>query len=543
MAAVTSAQTPSELPKLVETVDVRVINIDVVVTDRKGKHVPNLTIEDFELFENGRPVKLTNFYSVNRTKPKAVTTTIPGPKPATETPEEVPQQMKRKIIFFVDNLSLAPFNRNRVFKSMKEFAKELMQPGDEAMVATWNRSMKIRVPFTSDPTQVQQALEAISGESALGLQMLSERRSAESQVRDAEDYQQAIAAARGYAQSIDHDLRQTVGALNGLMTTLAGVEGKKVLVLTSEGFPLQPGRELFYYIDEIKNEKQNWRSQSSTILEGMSFNAVSTIQSVAKTANANGITLYTLHAGGLAGMNEGSAENSQPVSYNVSQAALSNSTDSLAMLAEMTGGRSVIGTNNFGDGFRKIEMDLGNYYSLGYRSGTERVDRQRSVNVRMRNRAYIGRARQSFVEKSIPSEMTDKVRANLFYDNKTNDMKVFLTTGRPVMTEDGTFKVPVEIHIPMESLALIPTGEMVSGGFTVFVGASNKDGDMSDIQQQNHSIRIPANEMKKLEGKHYTYALELIMEKGRNRISVGVVDSVSNLMGFERQEVLAADLR
>jgi len=542
MAAVTSAQTPSEIPTLVQTVDVRIINIDVVVTDRKGKHVPNLTVDDFELFENGRPVKLTNFYSVTRTKPAKTPAGVTAPTPAAVA-EEAPQQLKRKIIFFVDNLSLAPFNRNRVFKSMKEFAKELMQPGDEAMVATWNRSMKVRVTFTSDPTQVQQALDAIAGESALGLQMMSERRSAESQVRDAEDYNQAVAAARSYAQSIDHDLRQTVDALNGLMTTLAGVEGKKVLVLTSEGFPIQPGRELFYYIDEIKNEKPNWSGQSSTILEGMSFNAVSTIQSVAKTANANGITLYTLHAGGLAGMNEGSAENSQPVSYTVSQAALSNSTDSLAMLADMTGGRSVIGTNNFGEGFRKIEMDLGNYYSLGYRSGTERVDRQRTLNVRMKNRAYIARARQSFVEKSIPSEMIDKVRANLFYDNKINDMKIFLTTGQPVMTEEATFKVPVEVHIPMESLSLIPTGETVSGGFTVFVGAANKNGDMSDIQQQNHSIQIPAAELKKLEGKHYTYALELIMEKGRNRISVGVVDSVSNLMGFERQEVLAADLR
>ena len=543
MAAVTSAQTPSELPRLVETVDVRVINIDVVVTDRKGKHVPNLTADDFELFENGRPVKITNFYPVARTKAPAAVTGVPGSKPAAQPAEEVPQQLKRKIVFFVDNLSLAPFNRNRVFKSMKEFAREVMQPGDEAMVATWNRSMKVRVPFTSDPIQIQQALDAIAGESALGLQVLSERRSAESQVRDAQDYYQAIAAARSYAQSIDHDLRQTVGALNGLMTTLAGVEGKKVLVLTSEGFPLQPGKELFYFIDEVKNEKQNWGGQSSTLLEGMSFNAVSTIQSVAKTANANGITLYTLHAGGLVGTNEGSAENSKPVSYTVSQAALSNSTDSLAMLAEMTGGRSVIGTNNFGEAFRKIEMDLGNYYSLGYRSGTERVDRQRSVDVRMKNRAWIARARQSFVEKSIPSEMTDRVRANLFYDNKTNDMKIFLTTGRPVMNEDGTFQVPVEVHIPMESLSLIPTGEMVSGGFTVFVGAANKDGDMSDIQQQNHSVKIPISEMKKLEGKHYTYVLELVMEKGRNRISVGVVDSVSNLMGFERQEVLAADLR
>ncbi len=34
---------------------------------------------------------------------------------------------------------------------MKEFVKSSMRPVDEAMVATFNRSMKVRVPFTRDP--------------------------------------------------------------------------------------------------------------------------------------------------------------------------------------------------------------------------------------------------------------------------------------------------------------------------------------------------------------------------------------------------------
>ena len=275
----------------------------------------------------------------------------------------------------------------------------------------------------------------------------------------------------------------------------------------------------------------------------MSFDATHLIQSIARTANANGITLYTLHAGGLAGGSEMSAENAKPLSFTAQQQAISNSTDSLNLLANMTGGKATVGTNNFKMGFDQIQRDLNGYYSLGYRAGTERVDRQRSLDVRLKNKNFVVRSRRSFVEKSVETEMSDRVIANLFYEGKANDLKIFLTTKQPIPTEDGLFKVPVEVHIPMESLSLIPTGEIFSGGFTVFVGAANKDGDMSDIQQQNHSIKIPVAEMQKLEGKHYTYALELIMEKGRNRISVGVVDAVSTLMGFERQDVLAADLR
>src|SRR5436305_15166103 len=101
-----------------------------------------------------------------------------------------------------------------------------------------------------------------------------------------------------------HDLRQSVESLNCLMTTLAGVEGKKVLVLTTEGFQMQPGREMFYLVDEIARQK-GWQT-GGTMLEGMSYNASDAIEGIAKNANANGITMYTIHAGGLGAANENS---------------------------------------------------------------------------------------------------------------------------------------------------------------------------------------------------------------------------------------------
>src|SRR5205809_6935145 len=50
--------------KLVETIEVRVTNVDVVVTDRAGNPVHGLTRDDFELLENGKPQTITNFYEV-----------------------------------------------------------------------------------------------------------------------------------------------------------------------------------------------------------------------------------------------------------------------------------------------------------------------------------------------------------------------------------------------------------------------------------------------------------------------------------------------
>jgi VWFA-related protein len=537
--ATAQQQPQGELPQLTETIDVRVINIDVVVTDRKGNPVQGLNKKDFIILENGRPKEVSNFYEIRSAQIAAA----PATQAPAAKPEETPLHLRRRIVFFIDNLSLAPFNRNRVFKSMKTFAEETLRPGDEAMIATWNRSMKVRLPFTSDARQIQQTLDTIAGESALGLQYMSERRSAESRIRDTTRYEDAIMTARSYAQSIEHDLRQTVSAINGLMSTLAGLDGKKIMVITSEGFPIQPGREMFHFIDDIRREKSEWQGYGSSLLESMGFNSVSLIQSVARAANANSITLYTLHAGGLAAMNEGSAEHSQPVSYGVSQAALTNSTESLQLMAEMTGGAATVGTNNFGAGFNRIKSDLESYYSLGYRAGTERVDRQRNVEVRINNRNYIVRARRSFVEKSIPTEMTDRVIANLFYPTTANDLNIVIKTGQPIAVERDRFRVPLEVRVPMDNLTLLQQGEIMAGGFSLYLVVANALGDMSDVAQQSQPLRIPPAEVENAKGKYYTYSVDLLMEKGRNRISVGVIDDLSNVTGFERQDVLAADLR
>jgi hypothetical protein len=535
----TNPQPTVDPMQYVEKIDVHVIGVDVVVTDKKGKAVTGMTKDDFQIFENGQEKTISNFYEIAG-KPATPVVTVPVPGAPAPPKEEVNEQLRRRIILYIDNLSLAPFNRNRVFKQMKEFVKNVMRPGDEAMVATYNRSLKVRTQFTRDAVQIQQTLDAIAGESGMGIANSSESKDVMGRIRDAKNYDEAIASARSYASSVDHDLRQSVESINGLLTTLAGVEGKKILVLTTEGFQIQPGREIFTLIDEQAREK-GW--QSSSMLEAMSFNGAPLIESIAKTANANGITLYAIHAGGLAAGSEGmSADNQQATSYNVTSAALSNTTESLQILAELTGGLATTRTNNFAGAFKNIERDLDSYYSLGYRAGTERVDRQRTLEVRVKNRALNVRNRQTFVEKSTFQDMSDRVIANLLYRTKANDLGVRVKVNQPIAANE-LFKVPVEVQIPIDNLTLLQQGEAYMGGFSIYVVVGNKDGDMSDVSRKSHQITIPTGDFARAKGKYYTYTLDLMCERGLNKISIGVVDDVSNTNGFDRQQVITQDLR
>ena len=149
-------------------------------------------------------------------------------------------------------------------------------------------------------------------------------------------------------------------------------------------------------------------------------------------------------------------------------------------------------------------------------------------------------SRQTFVEKSVYAEMSDRVVANLLYRVKDNDLGIVARIGQPYPVEDGLFRVAVDIQIPMESLTLLPQGEEESaGGFDVYIVVGNKDNDMSDVAQQSHQVRVPKSRMVELPGKYYTYTLELLIERGLNKISIGVVDQISNTSGFTREQIIA----
>jgi hypothetical protein len=140
--------------------------------------------------------------------------------------------------------------------------------------------------------------------------------------------------------------------------------------------------------------------------------------------------------------------------------------------------------------------------------------------------------------------MSDRVVANLLYRVKDNDLGIVSRTARPIPTDDGLFRVGVDIQIPMKSLTLLPQGDTeYVGGFDVYVVVANKDNDMSDVARKTHQIHVPTADMSNIGSKYYTYTLDLLCERGLNKISLGVVDTVSNVSGFTRDQIIAQDMR
>src|SRR3954452_12875404 len=78
-------------PPLVEKIDVSVVNVDVTVTDRHGQPVAGLTRNDFEIFEDGKPQTITNFYLVENAGVHEATNAAAETKPPG-------QRFRRKVL-------------------------------------------------------------------------------------------------------------------------------------------------------------------------------------------------------------------------------------------------------------------------------------------------------------------------------------------------------------------------------------------------------------------------------------------------------------
>ena len=520
-----------------ETVEVRVINVEVVVTTRDGKPVTGLPKEAFELLTGGKPREISNFLEISEAgKPAA-----PG--------EEAPQDIRpRRIVFFVDNASLTPSRRNTVLKSMRRVLDEGMRNGDAMMIVTWNgNATKLALPMTTDRAAAEKAYAALASETTMSNVREFDRRQVPQNLNglivsyrmrvppEQPPYSAGLGEVRTYADLAMRQTRLQEGAIRSVIAALRGVEGRKALVLITEAFSERPAQAAFEFFDAIKEQFDGGDSQNP-LVDAKQFEHPTLVDSVAEAANSAGVTLYAIQAGGL-GANQIMGDASDPsLSVLLSSAriiAFSPDNGTLETVAAATGGFALTNSNNFDLATNTLLADLGSYYSLGYRADGQREDRVTTIAVRLKNNPnkYKVRTRRTLVETSTASAVRDAVVANLFYPVAKNELKISLAAGQPAAGADSAkVTVPLQITIPMEQLTLMPEGTDLTGKLTVVGAFLRKDGAVSKLDQRQQTFRFPADSLKRR--KEITMKLDLAAEAGTEGVSIGVVDEISRVTGF-----------
>lgn len=522
-------------PPVVESVDVSVTSVDVIVTDSKGNRVPGLTADDFVIQQDGMAQKITNFYSVSGGRVLLEDgTTVPLDAP--EAAPEVPRELKAHYIFYIDNLNIQPQNRNRMFRRLKEFIPQAIGPNAEGMVVTYNRSLKVRRPFTSDANDLVGALENIELDTGGGTTLLGERRDAIRRIDETQNVTSAIQIARAYAQSLRNDLQFTVDSIKSTLDSLAGVPGRKNFLYVSEGLPSTAGLELYEAIREKFQE-------SGTTLEQLDYDMNSRYTQIVQAANANGVTIYTLDASGLSASDMISAENPSIKNIHLNEFTMrQNMQAPIRMMAEETGGIAAINTNDWKTSLDQVAADFSNFYSLGYRSARGAADRPHRIEVSVKKKGLNVRTRRSFVEKSVETRTAEAVVSSLTYPRTDNPLKAGLTLGETKPYDKDNYLLPVRIALPIAKLGLVPSGDQYEGQFFVYFVVLDASGKQSDLQVARQEVRIPAKDFGQAQGKDFYYDAKLIVVPGGQKLSVGIRDAVSNLTSFIQKNVFVSVL-
>jgi len=548
-AAAAQGKTPAasdDAGAFVDIINVSVVNVDVYVTDKKGNPVTGLTQDDFQLFENGKPVAITNFYAVNSGKPTTPPAELAQAAPAAPVPAaapglppqelekvQTPEDQRLRLVVYIDNFNLEPFHRNRVMRELRAFIGQKLNKDDQLMLVTYDRELHVRRTFTSDPSSIASAMLDLEKISAQGTHAASDRRDFLQKIEDSQSVGEAESYARTYAQSAYNDLSFSVEGIKKLVDSLAGMPGRKAVVYVSDGLQMIAGQDIFYAVQNKYGE------QSTSLTQTLEFDISRRLQEVAYQANANRITFYTIDAAGLRTYESTSAANRGPgpsapgLSQLVDSVNISNLQSTLQLLAEKTGGVAIINTNDSTPRLERIARDFNTYYSLGHTPPHFGDGRYYKIEVKVKNRKDLQvRHREGYRDKSTEARMNDGTMAALNFPFEENPLGVSLEFGQPRPREDGYFLVPVMVRIPIGQLVLIPREKTEDARVRLFIAAMDADGGTSEVQQAPVPISVPKPEVEAAQKKHYVYSVTLLMRGGQQRVAVGVRDDVGAKASF-----------
>jgi len=150
----TQAVSPIEVDKIEEE-KVRLLLMDLVVVDKKGRTVPDLTADDFEIVVRSRkrPIDTLDVDcpAGAAEDPRAVR--HPSRREAPPAPETT-----RRIVLALDYLHMSQMQRVEVLDYAKDLVKEGVSGNDEILVAALTGGLRIEQPFTSDHEQTLKTL-------------------------------------------------------------------------------------------------------------------------------------------------------------------------------------------------------------------------------------------------------------------------------------------------------------------------------------------------------------------------------------------------
>jgi VWFA-related protein len=399
------------------------VRLDIVVKDKRGRPVKDLTAADFEVLEDGISQKIASFHVVNRevsletataegtNRPARTVQRLADPSTGVTTPGVIALVFDR----------LSPEARALAKKAGIAYAQEGMAGGDFTGVFRIDLSLSTVQPFTDNSDLVKAAIDratsATGSSYASGAQRtrdLADRSSALDHQIDSSQSAAASAGASGDpggAAAAGQAAGQAAAAQKFVEMESNILQQFEALERDQQGFATING------LLAVINPMRNLPGRKTIIFfsEGLALpTSVQTkFPAVINAANRANVSIYTIDAAGLrtaSGTAESARELNSIVAQRLGQQGRGSDRVStgpymkslerneellrfdprsgLGQLADQTGGFLIHDTNDLTNGLRRINDDMRGYYMVTYVP---------------KNLEYNGRFRQISVKLSRPS--------------------------------------------------------------------------------------------------------------------------------------------
>jgi VWFA-related protein len=381
-------QPPADPGQPVFRTGISFVRVDVIVTDKQGQPVTDLTQADFEVQEDNKPQTVETFRLVKIETANAVVPPSVGRIRSRDDEERAAQNEDARIfVFFLDDYHVRLGNSMSARQHLVKFVEGL-GPND-LLAVMYPMTPLDAVTLTRDHASVIRMLERFQGRKF--------------------DYTPRNSIEEKYmyqpTEVIEVIRRQVaLSALEGLSVKLGALrEGRKGIILVSEGFtgvlPPQlrdanaqmpglgnPARgNPMAGVGDINEDRAQFRGQLDVQEE---------MRLVWAAANRSNTAIYAVDPRGLS---TGEYDIQDNVSFQQSTQGLNQSMDTLRILASETDGRAIVNRNDLAKGMEQIVRDNSAYYLLGYNSTQAATDGKfHAIKVRVKRPGLQVRARRGY---------------------------------------------------------------------------------------------------------------------------------------------------
>lgn len=536
--AVALALAGSAAPRAQDAVfraDVDLVVVDVVVRDREGGVVRGLTMDDFEVLENGRPQQIRSFdfeeiaaapaplvlqplLQVGAPAPVGpAATPVAGDAPAPPAGvSAVDLAGRRLVVLLFDLSSMQPEDVDRAGRAAITYVEEQMTAADLVAVASIDTVFTVRSDFTADRERLLEVLAAFRLGSTAGATGAATTAATDELAATTTDLP-ADALGTEFAL-FSNDLR--LRAIRLLADALAHVEQKKAVLYFSGGLDASGGD-----------------------------NQVELRAAINAAVRAN-VALYPVDSRGLQAVVPG-GDASQSSSGGIAAFSgrgvrqqfdsLFQSQDTINTLATDTGGRAFTDTNDFGEAFAQVIEDTSAYYLLGYASTNDTADgRYRRITVRLKRPDLRVEHREGYYA---PLDFAHAGRRDREAQLEAQMDAAVSSTDLPLSVAAGWFRVapdrfyvPVSVAVPGSAVPV--TGNRVS--LDVLGRVRDERGQV--VGRVRDTVQVPRESTGGLAARQVLYQSAVTLPPGRFSLKVVVRENTTGEMGSFEAPVVVPDL-